>query len=419
MIRALTIGLPLDSLSTTRIARRTEEVVERCRSALESASLAPRTLRFTLPPATPEDEVEGRMLSRLRWVDSLAASLGGRWFCQPIDLVTRGSTRTRLAAALDAVVRFDRAFFNLVLATDGEIAVNAARDAARFVLDVSRKSNNGFDNFKVGISCNCPAGAPFFPFSRHRGGDIGFSLALETTPIALRALESGSPEDVGGSRDEIARALVPEIEAADRLARKLADELDVAYLGLDASFAPFPDEHVSVAELVERLSGAPIGSHSSLFATALLTDALREALVRSGARTAGFNGVMFSVLEDTVLASACSRRSLGLDTLLTLSTVCACGLDMIPVPGVSFPEEIAATALDLAALSSTLAKPLGLRLLPIPGAHTHDFTKLHLDFLCDSRVLGLTSNDRVVSTRTPTLAFRQPLRATPSPTHPR
>lgn len=395
MIRSLTIGLPLDTLSTAEIEARTKRLLEAAGDSLAQHGMAPRTVRFTLPASGSEGEPEGALLSRLRWVDEFARSTGVRWFCLPLDLVTEGPRRGRLSAALDGIVRFEKMFLNLVLAADRKVAVSAAHDAAKLVLDVSRKSNNGFDNFRVGASFNCPTNAPFFPFSRHTGPEVRFSFALETTQPALEALRDfPQPQDAGAVRDRISEVLAPRLRAVDELGRQLADATHTEYVGLDASLAPMPSDNVSVATLVEQIVGGSIGSAGSVFATAFLTDALRSALAASGARAVGFNGVMYSVLEDPALAAANNKRRITLDGLLAMSTVCACGLDMVPVPGLSFVEELSAVMLDVAALSCALDKPLGARLLPIPSGTVNEFTKFNLDFLCDSRVIGLSANDR-------------------------
>jgi uncharacterized protein (UPF0210 family) len=410
VIRSLTIGLPIDAMSTSEIEAQVRNLVSTARRALDDLDLPVRTLRFTLPAVGADGEAEGALLPHMRWVDGLAQATGVRWFCLPIDLVSAGPRRERLAAVLDGVSRFDRMFVNLIAAADGRIAVGAIDDIARFVLDVSRKTNNGFDNFRVGASFNCPANAPFFPFSRHGGPDVAFSFAVETTRLALETIEGIDRRDIARVRDSIAEALAPLLSRVDAAGAALADATGTRYVGLDASFAPMPVDGISVAALVESLIGASIGSHASVFATSFLTDALRTALARSGARAVGFNGVMYSILEDRKLASASSQRSVNLDSLLALSTVCACGLDMIPVPGASFPEEIAALALDVGALSSALDKPLGIRVLPIPNAHANDYTRLNLDFLCDSRVLGLTANERSVASSASVVGFITPRR---------
>jgi uncharacterized protein (UPF0210 family) len=411
MIRSVTIGLPLDDRSTSEIDASVRRLADATHKTISQRLGNPRTIRFALPASGIEGEYEGALLSRLRWVDDLARSTGVRWFCLPLDFVEPGQRRGRIAAALDGIVRFERMFLNVILSADQQIAVNATHDTAKLILDVARKSNNGFDNFKVGTSFNCPANAPFFPFSRHEGPQVAFSFALETTKLALDALrESPRPHDAGAVRDEIAQALAPRLAVVDDLGRQLAEETGTEYRGADASFAPMPVDDISVGALVEQLTGAPIGSFGSIFATVFLTDALRAAISESKARTVGFNGVMYSILEDPGLAASNNKRRISVDALLALATVCACGLDMVPVPGLSFPEEISAVMLDVAGLSCALNKPLGVRVLPIPNAGVNELTKLNLDFLCDSRVLGLTANDRRLETAEHKLGLRSPRR---------
>jgi uncharacterized protein (UPF0210 family) len=52
-------------------------------------------------------------------------------------------------------------------------------------------------------------------------------------------------------------------------------------------------------------------------------------------------------------------------------------------------EAIAALLLDLAALSSRLAKPLTARLMPVPGKQAGQLTTFDFDFFANSRVLTL------------------------------
>ena len=413
MIRSLTLGLPVDRQSPFEIAARTKLFMDLARKYLGKVGEAPRTMRFTLPPLGLDAETEGVIPNVLSWVDKIADETRVRWICLPLDFVAPGSRRERLLSTLDAMTRFPRIFVNMIVSDQGNIAVEAINDVASFVLNLARKSNNGFDNFRVGASANCPSNAPFFPFSRHEGEDLAFSFALETTPIALKALSlstSRQERDIVFIRDRMIAELTPALQRIDSLGRKLAEVSGVEYRGLDASLAPFPDVQMSVGAVIEQILGAQVGSQGSVFVTAVLTDVLRSALQASGARAVGFNGVMFSVLEDERLAAANSRRGIGLEGLTALAAVCGCGIDMVPVPGLSFQEEIAAVILDIASLSSTLSKPLGVRLLPIPNKTVNEFTQFNLDFLCDSRVMALTANDHLFRSAQHLLDLKAPLR---------
>lgn len=412
MIRSITIGLPLGVQPPAQIDKQLAGLVVAARKIMAEAELAPRTMRLTLPAVGASGEVAGSVLSSLRWVDELATQHGIRWFCLPLDFVAEGARRERLQSALDAIGRFPRMFLNMMIADQGRIAVMAAADAAAMVLKVSKKTNNGFDNFRVGTSCNCPPNAPFFPFSRHVGETMAFSFALETTGIVLEATKDCGT-DVAMARDRVVAALVPKLRTIDEIGLRLQEASGAEYRGLDASLAPFPDGSMSVAALIEQLLGSLPGSAGGVLITALLTDALRCALEKSAAKAVGFNGVMFSLLEDEHLAKANSKRGLTLDALVALAAVCGCGIDMVPLAGLVFQEEVTALMLDIAAMSCTLKKPLGVRVLPIPGRAVNEFTQFNLDFLCDSRIMGVGSAERTLTTAQHLLNFYAPLAGRP------
>jgi hypothetical protein len=354
-------------------------------------------------------------MSMVGFVDSLAKATNVRWFCLPLDFIADGARRERLSIALDIISRYPKMFLNLIVANTEKLSISAINDSAALISRIAKKSNNGFDNFRVGASCGCPSNAPFFPFSRHEGDAIAFSFALETTSIALDvANELGPTLHIDIYRDKLVAKLTTILFDIQRVGERIEQDSGCEFRGIDASFAPFPDGKMSVAALIERLLGSPVGSHGSVFITAILTDVIRTALIKSGAHPVGFNGVMFSLLEDNGLASANSRRLITMDGLVALASVCACGIDMVPVPGSSFPEEIASVMIDIAAMSLSLKKPLGIRLLPIPGRSSNEFTQFNLDFLCDSRVMGLSAIERNLTSSIHTLGMLSPSRLIPT-----
>jgi uncharacterized protein len=411
MIRSLTIGLPLGAISQSKLENSLDRLLHVSHDQLGDSQFAPRTIRYTLPAIGGEGETEGLILSMIRYIDNLTKTTNVRWFCLPFDFMAEGTRRERLSVALDIITRFPRLFLNFIVADSEKLSVSAINDVATLISGIAKKSNNGFDNFRVGASCGCPPNAPFFPFSRHEGNVTAFSFALETTNIALDIIgEFGKTIALDSYRDRLIDRLSAALFDVQKLGERIEEESDCKFCGIDASFAPFPDGQMSVAVLVERLLGVPIGSHGSVFITALLTDAIHAALLNSGALPVGFNGVMYSVLEDNGLASANSRRLLNLDGLISLASVCACGVDMVPVPGNSFPEELAAVIVDIAALSLSLKKPLGVRLLPIPGRSNNEFTEFNLDFLCDSRVMSLSATDSTLASSAYSFGLRAPSR---------
>ena len=159
MIRSFTIGVPVYSRSTSEIS----EALSRFRGILDdhctAQGLEPRTLRLTLPPPTIDAEGNPGMLrSIIDSVRGLADAAGARWYCMPLDLFADHGRKSLLDEAQSLVLRDDKLFLNLIVADEDAISMAGAEAAGRFVLNLARRSINGIDNFRVGISAACPAG---------------------------------------------------------------------------------------------------------------------------------------------------------------------------------------------------------------------------------------------------------------------
>jgi uncharacterized protein (UPF0210 family) len=98
---------------------------------------------------------------------------------------------------------------------------------------------------------------------------------------------------------------------------------------------------------------------------------------------------MLPVLEDVTLAIRAAEGVLTAKDLLLFSTVCGAGLDTLPLPGDSSPEQLSALLLDVAALACRLNKPLTARLMPVPGKQAGEVTEFQFDYFVNSRVMAL------------------------------
>ena len=103
----------------------------------------------------------------------------------------------------------------------------------------------------------------------------------------------------------------------------------------------------------------------------------------------GFNGVMLSVLEDDVLAKRFLHRDVSVNDLLLYSTVCGCGLDMIPITGDTPEQSISEYSADTGNLAFRLDKPLGVRFLPVSRLKEGQKTNYNHDFVNNSGVVRL------------------------------
>jgi uncharacterized protein (UPF0210 family) len=389
-VRAVTLGFDPDQGTPAARERDIPAFFTAATAAVEAAGRSLRTRRLVLPPLNGRPRFSRVGLQAiLRWLETVADAAGVRWYNVPFTTFVDGDLTPTFDAAIDVMRRNPRAFVNFVVAQDGRIERGGVLECARFIHTVSKFSKNGYDNFRVGASCNTPEGAPFFPFSRHGGTDDAFAMALELPTVFGEVLGQSAGVALGELRGRLVARLVQELREVDAIGLAIEQATSIRYRGLDGSLAPYPDATGSVARIIESLGVDDYGSSGTMFATAYLTDILRTAVTDSGARAVGFHGVMDSLLEDPAIGERTSRGALGLDGLLSFASVCGCGLDMVPIPGDTYVEEIASLILDVAAMSCALGKPLGARILPIPGKAANEFTDFGHDFFFNCRILAV------------------------------
>lgn len=356
----------------------------RARAAYEAAGLPVQTTRLaTLPfptllgPGPVERAVplarEMEHLCRAYEIDY--GSLGPVMPDAPLEYVD---------VIYDVLAATQDVFAAVTIASPDGIHLAAVQRAAHLIQAVSRLSPDGFGNLRLAALANCPPGSPFFPVAYHGGGAPTFAIATEAADLAVGAFEA-APSLASGWAN-----LVTAIEAhagrlvavADTLVEETAHTF--AFGGIDFSLAPFPEVTRSLGAAMERLGVPHVGAQGSLFAAALLADALDRARFPR----CGFSGLMLPVLEDAVLAQRAASGDLSLNDLLLYSAVCGAGLDTVPLPGDISVEDLAAILLDVAALSTRLGKPLTARLMPIPGLQAGDVVSFDFPYFAASRVIS-------------------------------
>lgn len=263
------------------------------------------------------------------------------------------------------------------------ISLPAIQACAEAIQKISTLTPNGFANLRFAGLANVKPGAPFFPAAYWNEAEPAFAVAVESADLAVRAFEATDQLEAGRKN------LIAEVEkhgqAITRVARQ--ELLGAQFLGVDFSFAPFPDDERSLGNAVEKMGVPKVGLHGSLAAAGILTEALDRAYFPH----VGFSGFMQPILEDSVLARRAAEGTLSVKDILLYSTVCGTGLDTIPLPGDTSAKEIVPLLLDLCVIAARLAKPLTARLMPIPGKKAGDATEFDFGFFANSKVMKLES----------------------------
>ncbi len=269
----------------------------------------------------------------------------------------------------------------LVASPDHGPAPRAAAVAAQTMVAVARGTPGGVGNFRFAAVANVMPGTPFFPSAYHEGTDT-LAIGMESASLVKEAFRGGGTAREASLRlrRHLEEALVP----VEKTANAIAGREGRRYLGIDPSPAPGMDRSIGAA--IEALTGVPFGSASTLAACTAVTEALKSLRVR----TCGLAGLMLPVLEDPVLARRATEGRYGVQDLLTYSSVCGTGLDVVPLPGDTPVEAVTRVVLDVASLSSKLHKPLSARLFLIPDKAAGEMASFGDNpYLTDSAVLAV------------------------------
>ena len=387
-IRSICIGIdatwPLDTASIQRAG----QFAGRAQAAFEAAGYEVQTTRIALSPfaeAHPADDA-GWVVEYARQFDDAASASGiGYVSLGPVRWARLGAERgRRYAEALgDALIATEHVNGSIETGADGRLFGRAARAAGEIIARLASETPLGFGNFRFCAIAECGPNIPFFPSAYHGGGPPRFTIGLEAADDARRAFSgSGSLADLERRLDG---TLGADVRNVQQIARGLADEYAIEFGGSDLTPAPFPDDAVSAAGMLEDLGVEALGAAGTLAAASLLTGMLKRLPLDQ----VGFSGLMLPVLEDSLLARRASEGLLSVSELLLYSAVCGTGLDTVPLPGDASADELAGIVLDVAAMAVALKKPLSCRLFPVPGKQAGELTDYDFPYFANARVLPL------------------------------
>jgi hypothetical protein len=381
-IRSITVfldpGWPLDE---SRLAQ-AGEFIAAARPDFESIGYEVQTARLATPPfAVILPTVTADSLTEFALALERAGAEHGFQYnaLGPAQLANPG----HYPLLPQVLARTRSTFFSAEMAVAGQVDLAAVRACARIIHDLAPLDPNGFANLYFTALANVAPGSPFFPAAYHAGDGLRFALATESADLAVSAFQQAN--SLTEAINNLVHAIQTHAGALNAIAHSLASKFPVEFGGIDFSLAAFPEESRSLGTAFERLGIPRVGQHGSLAAAALIANALDTAVFER----VGFSGLMLPVLEDYTLARRAAEGVLTVKDMLMFSAVCGTGLDTLPLPGAASVEAIAALLLDLAALSSRLAKPLTARLMPVPGKQAGQLTTFDFDFFANSRVLAL------------------------------
>jgi uncharacterized protein (UPF0210 family) len=248
---------------------------------------------------------------------------------------------------------------SMIVAAEDGIHWQAIREAARLVKAVEAKSEAGAGNLNFATAAMIKPYTPFYPAAWHKGEGKIFTVGLESANVVTEVF--AGVHEAGPAEDKLAQALTKWLLPAEAAAVGIAAKSGWTYMGIDPTPAPLGD--VSIARAIENFTGAKFGEGGTMTAAGVITRAVQSTPVKQ----VGYSGLMVPILEDNLLAKRWEEGTYTIDSLLAYSSVCAAGLDTIPLRGDITEEQVARILGDVASLAFKWKKPLAARLVPAPG----------------------------------------------------
>ena len=379
-VRTITAGTNLKSLTDTRAVDTAVATLKRAKQAVTDAGYEVQTVRIATQPLLEDSgwRARARALTTLQALDRTMVAESVLLSIGPV-LAPDGDDTDFAGWAAELARTTQNVSFTVRVASPergtSPRGVTAAGDA---IAAIARATPGGIGNFRFAAAANIPAGTPFFPVAYHSGSDA-MAIGLESPPLLSAGLAEAST--LGEAQQHLTELLESRLGPLERLVRDIARREKRSYTGIDVS--PAPGKDASIGATIEALTGVPFGAPSTLAGCAAITDVLKSVRLK----TCGYSGLMLPVLEDPVLAKRASEGRFGVRDLLLYSSVCGTGLDVVPLPGDSRSDRLAALIADVAALSTKLRKPLSARLFPVPDKGAGERAHFDNPYLTDSIVL--------------------------------
>ena len=331
----------------------------------------------------PKKEGVSRAIQVAKTLDRAAEKIGVDYVGGYSAMVQKGWTSGDIAllnSLPEALSSTERVCSCVNIAeTKSGINVDAALKMGEVIKKTAEKTSgeDGFGCTKLGVYANAPADTPFMPGAYQGVGESEATINVGISgPGIIRVIvEKSENLDFRALAEKIKRASFKITRVGELIGHEVAKRLKVEFGSVDLSLAPTPAKGESIAEIIQAMGLDYCGAPGSTAALALLTDAVKKGGSMATSFVGGMSGAFIPVSEDAGMVEAAKVGALSIEKLEAMTSVCSVGLDMVTIPGDTSSETIAAIILDEMAIGLVHNKPLGVRIIPVPGKKAGDKVK--------------------------------------------
>ncbi|MEE9585666.1 MAG: PFL family protein [Nitrososphaerales archaeon] len=400
-IRTVTLGINLldcidkdfDNLKTniySKITTVAEKLLEEAESVEHKYGIPIVTKRISVTPIAlllestiaglPQEEAETRAIGLAQTLSKATEKIGVDYAGGYSAIVQKGWTSGDIALinSIPKALSSTECVCSCVNIAETRSGINV--DAALKMGEVIKKTaeltgdRNGIGCGKLGVYANAPPDTPFMPGAYHGVGEAEATVNVGISgPGVIRVIVEQSEDlDFRALAEKIKRASFKITRVGELIGREVAKRLKVKFGIVDLSVAPTPAKGESIAGIIEAMGIDYCGAPGSTAALALLTDAVKKGGSMATSSVGGMSGAFIPVSEDSGMVKAVQAGALSIEKLEAMTSVCSVGLDMVTIPGDTSAETIAAIILDEMAIGVVNNKPLGVRIIPVPGKKAGD-----------------------------------------------
>jgi uncharacterized protein (UPF0210 family) len=360
-IRAITFGLNLNALNPESSVKELLQSIASAKKLLELHRLSARCIRVTCQPMDElfDAGLTGEQL--IAFAQKMENLLGPDvWFCLPGPQNLQAEASVGLLEFIpELLAKTNNVFTNTMIGNEQGIHRKAIRQVASLIKRLAQIDESKNANFRFAAMANVAANTPFFPAAYHQG-KAGFSVALELAAIMNHCFSE--PGDVNRKLKLFEQSAGEIVYPVSEFSKELAQLTNSEFKGMDFSLAPYPGSGTSAVQAVELLNNTRFGDFDFLMSLYSVNNVLKTGF--SDIPMVGYNGTMFSILEDSRLAKHCADRRVDVKDLLLYANVCGCGLDMVPLDAETTTKQLASLIESIATCANKWSKPLIARLLP-------------------------------------------------------
>lgn len=309
-------------------------------------------------------------------LDRAAKTLGIDFIGGYSALVQKGyqtGDRTLIASLPEALAETDFVCASVnVGSTRSGINMDAVAQMGEVVVAGSKLDM--MTNAKLVIFCNAVEDNPFMAGGFHGVGepDVVINVGVSGPGVIKTALEKVKGESMDVVAETIKKTAFKVTRMGQLVGTVAAERLGVQFGIVDLSLAPTAAAGDSVAEVLEEIGVAQVGTHGTAATLAMLNDAVKKGGIMACSHVGGLSGAFIPVSEDAGMIKAVNAGTLNISKLEAMTAVYSVGLDMIAIPGDTPKETISAMIADEAAIGMINNKTTAVRVIPAPGKKVGD-----------------------------------------------